>query len=517
MRNLEEREICLLKKKITKQENRNLRVAIYARKSAEDERQTSLDTQIAQCRAFVSQYEFLEITHEFAEDNVSGMFIDGRNEYLAMMSLAERKEIDVIVIAKLDRLARDMANALMARKLLDLYGCYLIAGDDVANADTPAGEFMRNILLSQNQYHARRTASDVMASECNNVKRGTTAGGKPPYGLKVVDKQFLIDEDEAPAVKLMFEMTANGNSYKQVIDKLSSLGYTTRAGKKFSYSTLNSLLRNDKFYGTYVYNRIGGKRKKNRVIIEHFDEVRNTTAIPPIITKQLFDTVQEILAKRSTVCRPKQNASRYLLTGLVFCGKCGHAMTGATCTGGKNKQRMRTYVCSNHIARNGKTCTTKPLNADYLEGFLKHTLTQLINEYLASNDSQALFDGLQKQLAEEQSILLKQIQIRKAKIGSLLEKSASPSTSKILAPEYEKQATELLEAQNVLQAQYNEKCAQIARILSIKNCFSTRQEKLTEEELFASDDTARELFRIFVKRIEVDDTADDIQVMLNGD
>lgn len=136
------------------------------------------------------------------------MFIDNRDQFLAMMSKAEQGEIDVIVVLRLDRLARDIADATMTIKLLNTYGCILIAGDDVADNNTPVGEFMRGILLCQNQYHARATASNVMKGEIHNVKKGDSAGGQAPYGLKLVNKQYEINEDEAPAVRIIFSMMA---------------------------------------------------------------------------------------------------------------------------------------------------------------------------------------------------------------------------------------------------------------------------------------------------------------------
>jgi DNA invertase Pin-like site-specific DNA recombinase len=184
-----------------------LRTAIYARKSAEDERQTSLPTQIELCKEFISQYDMLKLTQIYREDNVSGMFTDNRTEYLAMLAAAERQEIDVIVTIRLDRFGRDVANTTSALKLLAMYGCFLIAGDDICD-NTPAGEFMRNILISQNQYHARITASRVMQSEIHNAKNGDTAGGIAPYGLRIVDKRFELDDTEAPIVKRIFEMAS---------------------------------------------------------------------------------------------------------------------------------------------------------------------------------------------------------------------------------------------------------------------------------------------------------------------
>jgi site-specific DNA recombinase len=67
---------------------------------------------------------------------------------------------------------------------------------------------MRGILLCQNQYHARATASRVMQGEIHNVQKGDCAGGQPPYGLTIVNKQYEINEEEAPAIRLIFSMTA---------------------------------------------------------------------------------------------------------------------------------------------------------------------------------------------------------------------------------------------------------------------------------------------------------------------
>lgn len=104
------------------------------------------------------------------------MFTEGRTEYLKIMALAEKQEIDVIVVMKLDRLARDLSDSATTIKLLEMYGTYLIAGDDVGNSTSPAGEFLRSILLAQGQFHARRVASDVMSAECNNARKGLTSG-----------------------------------------------------------------------------------------------------------------------------------------------------------------------------------------------------------------------------------------------------------------------------------------------------------------------------------------------------
>ena len=176
----------------------------------------------------------------------------------------------------------------------------------------------------------------------------------------------------------------SGNSYQDVINHLTKQGYKTRQGKKFSHSTLNSLLRNEKYYGTYIYNREGGKRKAKRVLIERFDEVRNETAIPAIITKAQFDKVQAILNSRKS-CRPHQNANpEYFLTGFVVCKSCGSSMSGLSNRGGKMKTLVRTYACPNHGVKRDKTCKTKSINAKYLETAIKNILADKVNAYLSA-------------------------------------------------------------------------------------------------------------------------------------
>ena len=166
-----------------------------------------MPTQIDICKEFIAKYDILTLTKIYKEDNVSGMFTDNRPEYLAMLTAAEQREIDVIVVLRLDRFGRDAVNSETARRLLNAYGCTLIAGDDIFD-NTPMGEFTRGISLYLNQYQARSTASRVMQSEIHNAKKGDSAGGIAPYGLRIVDKRYELDENEAPIVKRIFEMCA---------------------------------------------------------------------------------------------------------------------------------------------------------------------------------------------------------------------------------------------------------------------------------------------------------------------
>ena len=209
------------------------------------------------------------------------------------------------------------------------------------------------------------------------------------------------------------------------------------------------MLRNEKYCGVYIYNREDGKRKKKRVLIEPFDEVRNETAIPAIITKAQFKKVQGILDKRKS-CRPHQNHNpEYILTGFVECKSCGSSMSGLSNRGGKMKTLVRTYACPNHGVKRGKTCKTKSINAKYLETAVKTVLTDKVNAYLSSpNTQKTVFNLLKQSKLEEVKSTQKHIDGLEDKICGLIDKAANPKTLPAVAERCETQANEAIQLQN---------------------------------------------------------------------
>ena len=307
----------------------------------------------------------------------------------------------------------------------------------------------------------------------------------------------------------------SGNSYQDVINHLTKQGYKTRQGKKFSHSTLNSLLRNEKYYGTYIYNREGGKRKAKRVLIERFDEVRNETAIPAIITKAQFDKVQAILNSRKS-CRPHQNANpEYFLTGFVVCKSCGSSMSGLSNRGGKMKTLVRTYACPNHGVKRDKTCKTKSINAKYLETAIKNILADKVNAYLsAPNTQKSVFDLLRSSKVEEVKNTQKRIKSLDDYINGLIAKAVNPKTSKAVAQRCDEQANEAIEAQAQHKARLVELQEMLSHVDEIEAAFAAKTECLTVDDIFKSYAIAREIVGLFVEKIVVDDTNDDIEIIL---
>lgn len=509
MRSLNEQEVELLKNLLNNKQKQHgitkLRTAVYNRKSAEDEKQTSIDTQFNECKKFIDKYDFLETTEKFQEDNVSGMFTDERTEFNKMLDKVDKGEIDVIVVMKLDRFSRSVEDASRSIKRIQQANCFLIAGDINCMPNTPSDGLLLNIMTALNQYYAQRAASDVMASECNNAKKGL-ATGLMPYGYKIVRAHvkdppvIVVNDNEAPAIRLMFKMIAQGDSYNQVIDELESQGYKTRKGGKFCKSTLNTMLRNEKYCGNLIYNRVDSKRKKNRVLIEHFDEIRNEGAIPPIIDKELFDKVQAVLAQKS-VCLPKRNKSvAYILTGLLTCKNCGKPMSGSL-TGSK---RIRNYICPCHTKKGTEHCDTKDINAEKLERAIKITLTYLINAYISKTDLPLKdIKGLYEDYTQDKTNYYRKIKEYESTIKKRILSTVNISDG-ILIEEYQKQVKECKEEQQRLQAKKTEKETAINQLNAILSDRDKIPATITTDKIFYNDDIFRKLVRLFVDKILID-------------
>ena len=274
------------------------------------------------------------------------------------------------------------------------------------------------------------------------------------------------------------------------------------------------MLRNIKYKGTYLYNREDGKKKSKRVLLEKYDEVRTEGAIPAIVTKSTFDKVQSILDGR-TQCRPNLNShSEYILTGKLYCAKCGSTMSGSANCGGRNKTRIRTYVCPNHSSKHGNVCETKAINSLYLESAVKSAITEAINAYVHDEDNlKSIAKQAKSSYREQINATSRRIASLKDKVSQLLTKAAS-TTSAILSARYEQEANEAILAEQChtdILANLNAKLYEIDVLIDE----AKEHPIITQDKLFASDILTRELVALYIKRIEIDEKNDKITIKLN--
>jgi len=211
---------------------------------------------------------------------------------------------------------------------------------------TPAGRLLRWIMSGVNRFYIENLQQEIYDKTTKVALKAYFMGGIPPYGFKVVSRRdteasrnrklYAVDEEEAPTVRLAFELYAQGYSYATIIRQLDDNGYRTRSGGLWSMQTVYSMLRNEKYKGTYVFRK--GTKKSSDTNRE--DTIRIAGAIPAIVSEDLFEQVQERIQSRQKLARSEDRLS--LLSGRIFCGDCGAKMH-ANCS-----NSSRTYICSRY-------------------------------------------------------------------------------------------------------------------------------------------------------------------------
>ena len=267
--------------------------------------------------------------------------------------------------------------------------------------NTPEGEFMRNMMSNISQYYVRNLAREVMKGMKENAYKCLHVGGIPPLGYYVdLDKKYKVDEKEAKVVKKIYDLYIDGNTHQRIINELNSLGYMNKKGTEWTKNSILSILRNEKYIGTYVWNRVVAKNSKGRrnghkeKPVE--EVIRIPNGIPAIISTEIFQKVQEIIAKRKLGEEsPRRSGTVYLLSGLVRCS-CGSSMQGnrrkAKTRQNPNWKPKPTYVsyrCGFRKTKDKALCNNLEIRKEYLEIYVVDEVQKL----LSIENLQKIWDG----------------------------------------------------------------------------------------------------------------------------
>ena len=334
----------ILKKKNLKSKTRTLdrlRCAIYARKSQEDTKDTSLPTQIEYCKELIEGCNLLELSLVYQEDNKSGMW-DDRPEFQAMIKSIQNNEIDVVIVYKWDRFARKSSDAQLYYDKVVSAGGTIITGDSILLVDSSHALFMQQMLWANSEYQARVSAERTIDTLLSSSREGKHVSGALPLGYKKEgsgkSSKVVIDDKESLIVYQIFDKLSSGLSINTVTKQLNTSGLRTRKGSYFTKQSVEYIAKNPIYIGTLVYNKFGAKKKSHRLLQKDYEEVVIENAFLPIIDKSKFDMVQQILESKITQ-RYIDTGYIYLLSGLIKCKSCGLTMVGECQTGRSQKAK----------------------------------------------------------------------------------------------------------------------------------------------------------------------------------
>lgn len=343
---------------------------IYARYSSSGQNEQSIDGQIEECKKYCEENDF-NVVGVYYDKAISGRSVEHRTQFLQMIDDAASKSFEYVVVWKLDRFARNRYDSAIYKKTLSKYGVKVLSAKQNIS-DTNEGIFYESILEANDEYYSLNLSTNVKRGQRQSTEKGLFVGGHCPYGYKIrkepvgprYESHAEIDEDTAPVVKLIFELYSSGFSLTNITKELKKRGYSYYNGSDFKVSFVHNILRNRKYTGKFYFGE---------------NKVYNDNIYPPIISDELYDKAQEMLAYNRRWGTKKKAKIEYLLTGKCYCGECGTHMVG-TCAYGGHGGIFYYYNCCAQYKKH--TCNKHSEK----KGFLEWYVTDLTVQYVLDSE-----------------------------------------------------------------------------------------------------------------------------------
>lgn len=333
---------------------------IYARYSTENQKEQSIEAQKRACKEYAEK-NALEIVGEYIDRAKSGTNTEKRNALQKMLEDSKSGKFSKVIVFSLDRFSRNLRDYLNSVHELNENGVSLRSVTEHID-DSYSGRVLATILMLNAEMYISNLAGHIKKNQREAARKGLYTGGNIPLGYMVnSDKEFVINEEEARVVRKIFEMYSKGHSYGEIIERLNIEGYQTKAGNKFVQSSLYSILKNEKYIGTYTHGENGDDESETEKQIVLKDK------IPPIVGKDLFDKVQQRLNSNKQSAGRNKSERGYILSGLVQCGMCGVNMQVNT-SKAKGKAPYSSYRCPN--AKKKECENNKSIRRKFVERYV---------------------------------------------------------------------------------------------------------------------------------------------------
>ena len=394
-----------------------LRVTFYARVSSEsDEQLNSLGNQITYYEDLIKRNQNWTFVSGYIDEGLSGISTKKRENFNRMIEEAAEDKFDLIITKEISRFARNTLDSIQFTRQLLNYGVGVFFQNDNINTLDEDSELRLSIMSSIAQDELRKLSSRVKFGHQQAIKDKVVLGNSRIFGYTKDDGRLVIDEEQAPMVRELFELYATDQySMKQIENSFWEKGYRNHNGKKIAHTTMSNMIANPKYKGFYVGNKVKVidmfTKKQKFLPPEDWVMFKDETGeiVPAIVSEELWDTANAILKRRSDDVKSRQGICNHanLLTGKLYCTHCGAAYYRRESTDKQGNKNSR-WVCSGKIKNGADSCPSfaiyeeelKPLILDVARD-TKVSTEALITEYTERFRSLDAGNQISRQIDEQ--------------------------------------------------------------------------------------------------------------------
>jgi site-specific DNA recombinase len=335
---------------------RKIRCAIYTRKSSEEgleQEFNSLDAQREACEAYIVSQKaegWLLVPARYDDGGFSGGTLE-RPALQRLIKDIEAKQIDTVVVYKIDRLSRSLMDFARLVEVFDGNNVSFVSITQAFSTVSAMGKLTLNILLSFAQFERELTGERIRDKFAASRRRGIFMGGWAPLGYDIKDRRLIVNEREALVVRSIFTRFARGILPRQLTEMLAKEGALNKRGKSIDKGYLYRILNNRVYIGKAMHKGM-----------EHKGEHQS------IIEQNLWDQVHALISASPHKRRIRPTGRTPSLLKGLFVGPTGAAMTPSHT---RKNGRLYRYYSSIDAIRNGQsTSPVRRVAADQIEAIV---------------------------------------------------------------------------------------------------------------------------------------------------
>ncbi|RGK85438.1 recombinase family protein [Dorea formicigenerans] len=355
----------------------------------------SLDAQKTKMKAFCDYNEY-EIAGEYEDAGKSGKSIEGRVSFNQMMEdiKSGKDEVSYVLVFKLSRFGRNVADVLATLQVMQDFGVNLICVEDGIDSSKDAGKLMISVLSAVAEIERENIRVQTMEGRMRKAREGKWNGGFAPYGYSLIDGKLEVNEEEAVAIRMIFDQYVNtdlgANGIAKYLENHGIHKIARQNGKNplFDAALIRRIIQNPVYSGKISYGRrrtekVHGTRNEYRQVKKD-DYLLVDGLHEALVSEEVWEQAQVKVAAQAKKYEKVNRDKIHLLSGILKCPVCGAGMYGNKSIkkrkDGSNYKDFYYYGCKHRNMTRGHKCDyKKQVHEEMLDASVAEVISKLVS------------------------------------------------------------------------------------------------------------------------------------------